>query len=469
MNNNKLKFFEKVGYGIGDTASNLFWQTFTFYLLYFYTDVFGLEAAAAGFMFFVVRIIDTFFDPVMGMIADRTHSRWGKFRPYLLWIAVPFGLLGFLTFLNPGLAGSAKVVYAYITYTAMMLIYSAINVPYGALMGVMTSDPLERTSLSSFRFVFAFIGGMIVQKFTLNFVRFFGGVDPTTGKVLNEQLGFSSTMGLYAILAILLFIGTFLLTRERVKPVSEENNSLSTDLSDLLKNKPWVLLTLVGIFTLTYVSIRNGSIIYYFKYYVKDSYTLLGHQFNNNDLTSWFMVLGTLASIAGTMSLRKFSNWFGKKNVYLGAMLIATIVTSIYYFLSPKQVMLMFVLQILVNFIVGPTMAVIWAMYADTADYSEWKTGRRATGLVYSSATMAQKFGWSIGGALAGFLLAYFGFKANIVQTAEAEKGIKLLISVLPAVGSILAASVMLFYKLDEKTMKGIEIELENRRTSVQS
>ena len=212
-----LRFSEKIGYGFGDLASCLFWQTFTVFLLFFYTDVFGIAAAAAGTMIGVVRIIDLFADPVMGMIGDRTKTRWGKFRPYLLWVALPFGLIGFLTFYSPDLSATGKLTYAYITYGAMMLVYTAINIPYGALMGVVTPDSLERTKLSSYRFLGAFTGNMIVQTFTVGLVKHFGAG--------NDKLGYRYAIGIYAVSAVLLFLGTFSLTRERVLPPRDQQTS----------------------------------------------------------------------------------------------------------------------------------------------------------------------------------------------------------------------------------------------------
>ena len=458
----KISVVEKSAYGLGDMASNLFYQTFTMFLLYFYTDVFGISAAAAGTMFLVVRMLDTFYDPLVGMLADRTKSRYGKFRPWILYTVVPFGVIGFLTFYTPELAMSSKLVYAYVTYTAMMFIYSTINVPYGALMAVMTSNSLERTSLSAFRSISAFIGGIIVQACTLKLVHFFGLLKSNIDGSANEQFGFSAAMGIYSILAVVMFFTTFLLCKERVKPVSDEKNSLKIDIKDLFSNVPWLILTLVGIMTCLYVAIRNGSIIYYFKYYVNNNGTanLFGFNIGADALVSTFMVVGTACSILGTIMLRPMAAWIGKKKVYIASMALGTVLSVIYYFLGKDQISLMFLFQALCNFAVGPAMAMMWSMYADTADYSEWKTGRRATGLIYSSANFAQKFGWSIGGAIAGYLLAYFGFVANAPVTPETEKGVRILFSFMPAIWSTIAVFVLFFYKLDEKKVIEINEEL---------
>lgn len=459
---NKISIFEKAAYGLGDMASNLFYQTFTMFLLYFYTDVFGITAAAAGTMFLVVRMLDTFYDPLVGVLADRTKSKYGKFRPWILYTVIPFGVVGFLTFFTPDIATNAKLVYAYITYTAMMFIYSTINVPYGALMAVMSSNSLERTSLSAFRSISAFLGGLVVQGFTLKLVNYFGLLKTHADGTVNEQFGFSVAMGIYSVLSVIMFLTTFFMCKERIKPINETSNSLKEDIRDLFKNVPWLILTVVGIMTCLYVAIRNGSIIYYFKYYANNAETasLFGYEIGADALISAFMVAGTAFSILGTVLLKPMAALIGKKNVYILSMALGSILSIAYFFLSKDQITLMFVFQALCNFAVGPAMAMMWSMYADTADYSEWKNGRRATGLIYSSANFAQKFGWSIGGAIAGYLLAYFGFVANAPVTPETEKGVKILFSFMPAIWSLIAVVALFFYKLDEDKVKEINEEL---------
>lgn len=458
----KISVVEKAAYGMGDMASNLFYQTFTMFLLYFYTDVFGITAAAAGTMFLVVRMLDTFYDPLVGLMADRTKSKYGKFRPWILYTVVPFGVIGFLTFYTPELATNAKLVYAYVTYTAMMFIYSTINVPYGALMAVMTNNSLERTSLSAFRSISAFVGGLIVQGLTLKLVNYFGLIQANADGSANEQFGFSAAMGIYSVLAVIMFMTTFFFCKERVQPVSDEKSALKNDLKDLFSNVPWLILTLVGVMTCLYVAIRNGSIIYYFKYYVNNVGTaeLFGFKLGADTLVSTFMVVGTACSIIGTILLRPMAAWVGKKRVYIGSMTLGTILSVGYYFLDKDQISIMFLFQALCNLAIGPAMAMMWSMYADTADYSEWKTGRRATGLIYSSANFAQKFGWSIGGAIAGYLLAYYGFVANAPVTTETENGVQVLFAIMPAFWSVIAVIALLFYKLDEQKVIDINKEL---------
>ena len=443
---NKLSVREKISYGLGDTASNFYWQMFMSFILFFYTDVFGIPAVVAGTMLLITRIWDTAIDPVMGVIADRTNTKWGKFRPYLLWMAIPIGVVGVLTFTTPHLSTNGKIVYAYITSTLMMAAYTAINTPYSALMGVLTPNSLERTSVSSYRFVLAFVAIFIVQGTTLPLVQHFGKGDQATG--------FQWTMVVFSAVAVVLFIFTFLNTSERVHPPKDQKSSIKSDLRDLLHNRPWMVLFVIGIFALSYNSLRSGSIIYYFKYYM-----------NNEIMASAFMVSGTIAAIAGVMVTKYLSKLLGKRRLYMVLWGIVSLLTMLFYFIPKENIGLVFAAHILISLILGPTAPLIWAMYADTADYSEWKTGRRATGLVFSAATFAQKLGWAIGGAVTGWLLAYFGFVANVVQTQGAQDGIRLMMSVIPAVGGIMAALAMWFYTLDEPLMVKIERELTSRKT----
>ena len=447
MNNETLKLTvkEKISYGLGDTASNFYWQMFMSFILFFYTDVFGIPAAVAGTMLLITRMWDTGIDPIMGVIADRTNTRWGKFRPYLLWMALPIGIIGVLTFTTPDLSLSGKIVYAYVTSTLMMAAYTAINTPYSALMGVLTPNSLERTSVSSYRFVLAFVAIFIVQGTTLPLVQYFGKG--------NQAVGFQWTMVVFSAVAVVLFVFTFLNTRERVHPPKDQKSSIKSDLRDLLRNRPWMVLFFIGIFALSYNSIRSGSIIYYFKYYVGDEI-----------MTSAFMVSGTIAAIVGVMATKYLSKLLGKRKLYMVLWGTVSVLTGLFYFIPKENVTWIFASHVVISFILGPTAPLIWAMYADTADYSEWKSGRRATGLVFSAATFAQKLGWAIGGAITGWLLAYFGFVANVVQTQGAQDGIRLMMSVIPAIGGVLATIGAWFYTLDEPLMEKIEQDLTSRK-----
>ncbi|MGC8824746.1 MAG: MFS transporter [Bacteroidales bacterium] len=727
----KLSLKEKLGYATGDFASNLFWQPFTIFLLYYYTDIFGLSAAAVGTMFLITRIWDTFFDPLVGIVADRTQTRWGKFRPYLLWLAIPFGAIGAITYLAPDLSQGGKLIFAYVTYTLMMMIYSLINVPYSALLGVISPDPHARESAASYKFVFAFLAGIVVQAATLplvnqlgkddtqivqaqlvgdklilhekstgsariivaatdstgaskstefvvkilkqdltppkinkqptidtlwagfkkreidllpyfkvssqevlkfdaqsdnprvakvsvkdnkliliekgkglatitvnasnragtatlsfpiviseegnTFPRVVGQLEPVTLQrnfkthilpleniftddagdalhyfatstdpkvvgvtvkndqlvikevglgvshiivyaydsrggfasdtltirilqsgnnppvvghplpnlifekgfttdtlalasvfsdfdggtltyavtVVNEAKGYFHTMSVFAIVAIIMFLVTFATTRERVQPISEKVSSIKDDLKDLLQNKPWLALFALSIFMQIYVAVRQSAIIYYFKYYV-----------GNTQLASWYLVAGTLASLAGAFLIQFAAKKYGKKSSFIVLIIMGSLFTILTYYVKPDQLLPMFALQTILQFFTGPLSPLLWAMYTDSADYSEWKTGRRATGLILSASVFSLKFGWAIGSAITGWLLAYFGFQANVLQNAHAQEGIRLLISYIPTIGLLLAGFTMLFYQLNEKTLAQMTAELAQRRNA---
>jgi GPH family glycoside/pentoside/hexuronide:cation symporter len=462
--NARLSVFEKTGYAFGDAASNLFWMTFIFFQTKFYTDVFFYTPDAAlersllqklAYLLLLTRFLDMGFDIFMGMLGDRTRTRWGKFRPYLLWMAIPFGVISVLTFTTPSFGPNGKLLYAYITLTLMMMVYSAINIPYSALMGVISPDSQERTSVSSYRFVAAFSAGMVVQYSTLYLVDFFGKVQPGMSSqtlAAAQARGYQFTMGLYAVAAVLLFFLTFALTRERIQP-AQEKTSLGTDLKDLLRNRPWVILFTMGTLTVCSVAIRNGAILYYFQYYV-----------GNEKLAASYMVLGGLMSLLGSIGIQYVTKFFGRKNTYTGCVVLATVFLGLSFWVSPSQVSLMFVYQILYNLVMGPTSVVLWAMFADTADYSEWRTGHRATGLVFSAAGMSNKLGWTIGGPLTVWLLAQFGYQANAVQTPQAMNGIVFLLTWIPAIATALTGIGLMFYRLNESTTKKIQAELQARK-----
>ena len=415
MISQKLKLKEKIGYGFGDAASSMFWKLFSMYLMFFYTDVFGISATLVGTMFLVTRIWDAAFDPFVGILGDRTETRWGKFRPYLLWIAVPFGIIGVLTFTTPSFSESGKVIYAFVTYSLMMMIYSMINVPYASLMGVMTADGKERTSLATFRFIFAFGGSLLVLALAEPLVDIFSKL----GGTVNLQQGWQLAAVVFAIIAITFFMFTFSWTRERIKPVTTKT-SLKKDLNDLLHNTPWFILLGAGIAAIFFNSIRDGAAIYYFKYYIQGQSAFSIKAVNLTiTLSSLYFVLGQAANIVGVVLAKPVSDRIGKKYTFLYAMLFATVFSIGFYWLDRSSVNLIFVFQFLISMSAGIIFPLVWSMYADAADYSEWKTGRRATGLVFSASSMSQKFGWTLGGALAGWLLGYYGFKANVVQTED--------------------------------------------------
>jgi len=432
--------------------------------MFFYTDVFGISAAAVGTMFLVTRIWDSLNDPMMGIIADRTHTKWGKFRPYLFFGAIPFGLIGFITFLSPDLSESGKLIYAYVTYTLMMMAYTAVNVPYSSLMGVMTNSSSEKTSLASFRFIGAFSGGLLVAATANGMVSYFGkeanGAD-------NMGLGFQWTIGIYAILAAILFVVTFLGTKERLSVTSAPESNLKLDLKDMAKNAPWFIMLGASISILIFNSLRDGSIIYYFKYYVGDQ-TVFGTEFSYETLSSSYMSIWIGTNILGVLFAEPLAKKLGKKNAFQISVLTSAVLSIAIFFLDPNQVILLFLLNILIGISAGIVLPLIWSMYADIADYSEWKNGRRATGLIFSSSSMSQKFGWTLGGAITGWMLSGFGFEPNIVQTEQTLFGIKFIMSIAAGIGALLASVFLYFYSLDEKSMNQIESELAVMRTQHQ-
>ena len=460
----KLTFGEKTGYAFGDAASNLFWMTFVYFQSKFYTDVFFYTPDAKledtllkklAVLLLLTRIFDMGFDLFMGVMGDRTRTRWGKFRPYLLWFAVPFGIISFLTFTTPGFSPNGKLIYAYITLSLFMMVYSAINIPYSALMGVISPDSQERTSVSSYRFAFAFGAGLVVQSLTLYLVDYFGRVKPEMGGMLlatAKAHGYQLTMGIYAVVAVALFFLTFALTKERIQPAPQKT-SLRRDLTDLVSNVPWLILFFVGTLTVCAVAIRGGAILYYFQYYV-----------GNEKLAATFMVAGTLMSLLGTIAIQHVTKFAGRKATYIGLAVLGSVFLVVSYWVRPEQVALMFVFQVLYSAVTGPTSAVLWAMFADSADYSEWRTGRRATGLIFSAAGMSNKLGWAIGGPMAVWLLASFGYQASVAQTPHALHGILLLFTVIPAAGFLLTGLGLVFYPLNEARMKKLQGELQARQ-----
>ena len=452
---------ERISYGLGDFASSMFWKLFSMFLLFFYTDVFGISAAAVGTMFLVTRIWDAANDPIMGLLSDRTQTRWGKFRPYLLFIALPFGIIGVLTFTTPDLSQSGKLIYAYITYSMMMMVYTAVNVPYASLMGVMTNDPGERTTLASYRFIGAFTGGLFVTATANYLVDYFG----KNGQ--EQATGFQWTVTVYAVLAAILFMLTFAGTRERLKPAKSQQSSLKEDLKDLAGNKPWFIMLGASIAILIFNSLRDGSILYYFKYYVQDQTTVIfgtEYSFSHTALSSAYMSIWLGTNIIGVVLAKPISARLGKKRTFSWSAILSALFSFILFFIQPDQLGLIFLSNILIGISAGIVLPLAWSMYADIADYSEWKSGRRATGLIFSSSSMSQKFGWTLGGAVTGWLLAAFGFEANAAQSEEALLGIRLMISVIAGLGALLSFAFIRFYKLDEAFMNTVVAELEKLR-----
>lgn len=454
----RLTTREIIGYGLGDTAANLFLQMFNYYLMIYYTDVFGIPAAAAGLVIIVTRAWDTAIDPVMGILADRTKTRWGRFRPYMIWGAIPFGLAGILAFTNPQFNETGKVIWAFATYSMLMLMFTFINTPYNALMSVLTPDIKQRLKISSFKFVFAYLGGIIVTLFAKDMIESLGGG--------NEQAGYTNTAIIFGVGAIILTLVSFFSTKERVVPIPSQKSSVKEDLKDLKNNMPWILLLFINVFVVASISMRQGASAYYFKYFVEQkelALTLFGRTFRP-DIVSAFNATGHIAMMLGVILIGIFTKNIEKKRLYVIVMMVASLATFPFYFLTGTNTTAMFAFQFLINLTCGSTGVLVWAMYADIIDYSDWKNNRNATGLIFSASIMTQKLGWTVGGAGVGLLLSYFGFKANLVQSSTSMGGIVLMMSVLPAICTLAASVLMLFYKLDNGFMTRISEELAVRR-----
>jgi GPH family glycoside/pentoside/hexuronide:cation symporter len=445
-----LTFKEKLGYGLGDTASHFVWDMVGFWLLFFYTDVYKIPAAAAGTIMLIARFWDMGIDPVIGIISDRTRTRWGKFRPYILFGALPYAVLAILTFTTPDLGVTGKIIYAGATYVLLMTAYAAVNLPYSSLAAVMTADTYERDHLNTYRFICAFSGQLVVTGLALWLAKFFGGGD--------KAQGFQYTLVLFGFLSLVFFFITFKTSKERVQPLKSLEGSIKEDIKGLFKNRPWIILAIVGIVSFVMFAMQNAAIVYYFKYYV-----------GNEDSVQSFNVIGTIAlivalSIVALPFSKPLLRRFGNKNVFIASSLISGVFFILLYLPGEKNVITIYVLNILAKMAYAPAVPLLWTMIADSADYSEWKSGRRATGLYFSAATFAQKAGWGIGAAITAWLLSAFNYVPNAIQTQTALTGIKLLVSVIPGVLYMSCALFMIFYNIDSQTTDQMKRDLETRR-----
>ncbi len=449
-----LTFKEKVGYGLGDMASNFYMGFFGLFLLYYYTDVFGISPAAAATMLLVTKIVDAVSDPAMGLIADRTDSRWGKYRPYLLFVAVPYALLGYLLFLGPELSDIGKLIYAYVTYTLVMLAYTAINVPYSALLAVISPVAEERTKATQFRFVFASLGTLCVGAFATPLVGLLGGGD--------EVLGFRLTIILFAVLSVMIFWITFASTRERVRP-THHDSTIGEDFSALLQNISWIVLVATGILVVVGLVARFASIVFYLKYYLQDGGESIFLIF---DKTALLTSCGLIGQLIGALMTPMLAARFEKHHLVLCMNLLHAVLLGICFTIPPDQYALIVIVHSLGIFTFGVIITLLFSMYTDCAEYGEWKTGKNTAGLTVSASMFSLKFGSAVGGALPGFMLAWFGFVANEVQTDTAITGIRLMFNVLPAIFFVAAGLLMYLYRIDRNTLTQIEAELHDRRSA---
>jgi len=436
---------EKVGYAVGDLGFNFYWANISAFLLFFYTEVFGISAAIAGTMMLITKIFDAFTDPAMGALADRTKTRFGKFRPYLLWAALPMAAAGVLTYTTPNIGEQGKVIWAYGTYTMMMMIYTVLNIPYSALSGVITAKSQERTRLISFRFIAAFAGTILVNYFTLDLVEILGKG--------NENLGWQLTMVLYGLVAAILYVIVFLTTRERISPPPKQNTSVSSDLKDLLNNRPWLVLFSLALLIMITITMRAGASIYYVIYYLEKP-----------ELVKFFLTAYGVALGVGAAVTPIFTRFIDKKQLMIILMSLTGILSISFYFIPASNITLIFIVHILIGFVLGPKSPLAYSMYADTADYTEWKTGRRATAMTFSAANFSQKLGGALASFIIGSVLASMGYVAKEAQSDASKMGIVLVISVIPGIFALLAALLMKFYTLDNKSLSKVQHELNERK-----
>ena len=468
----KLSIGEKVGFACGDLASNLYFQTFMTFMPIFYTDIFGLTTGTLFWMFLLSKIFDAVNDPIMGMLADRTNTRWGKYRPFILFGAIPFGIMGILTFTTPDFPYAYKVIYAALTYNAVMMLYTLVNVPYCSLMGVMTSNTADRTVLSSYRFVGVFIGQFIAFYCVGILPRILGGSNVATAK------GYQITMIILSVAVIILLYITFFSAKERVYPPKGQKNPMGRDLKDLILNRPWLMIGSATFFQLIFIAIYSGARTYYFKYYVTaGQVTLFGIHLDwtQDTLATAYMISGAIVTIFGVMATKIITRIFGKAFTYWGFLAVAGITTVLYYFLKPEDLNLIFGLNLIRSFALGPVSAMQWAMFTDCADYNEWKTSRRATALMMAASLFFLKLGLAIGASAIVKILDWYNYVGKTVvdgveipapatQSPEAVHGIIMLNSIYPAIFTLLGVAVMLFYPLSARKMLEIEGDLLTRR-----
>lgn len=490
----KLSVREKVGYSLSDASANFVFQLLIIFQAGFYTDVMGISAVALGTMLLLVRFSDAVTDPLMGYIADRTNHRWGKFRPWLLWSAIPFAFLFWLAFTVPDLSGNRLLLYAFFTYALLMMAYTMNNVPYASLTGVMTGNSSERTSISAYRFFAAMAAAFIVQGLTLPLVGRFGGGD--------DARGWSITIGIYACIAVVFFVITFFSVKERVKPPPQQKPNFKQDVRDIRQNAPWVAMFAMTLFVFVMLSLRGSSYYYYFTYYVDADATRLF--LDRIGLTAtgaadeargvWFSILdafgmivrpemnpsavgfsvfnmtGNLVNIIGVLMAKPLADRFGKKRVFVIGLAGTAIFQALFYVLGPTEVGMMFVFTILIQLCYGPTIPLLWAMIADTADYSEWKHHRRATGFVYAGIIFALKAGLGVGGALAGWILAGYGYELATAHTPQVREGIRMMASIYSSIPVAIGAILMfIYYKIDLRIEHTMSDELAARREQYES
>ena len=438
---------EIVGYGLGDMGFNFYWTNIATFLLIFYTDVYGITAAAAATMLFVVKIANAFTDPLIGALADRTRTRWGQYRPFLLFMPLPLAVVGVLTYSTPDFGPTGKLAWAYATYLLLMTLYTSANLPYAALSGVITADARERNAVNASRFIAGFAGGTLVTAASPRLVQWLGAGDAARGWTL--------TMVVWSLAAAAIFAITFSTTSERVQPVQASPSTVRQDLADLRSNKPWILLFFLALIIMGGITLRMTSAAYYFKYVV-----------NRPELLATFVPAYLLAAAAGTAMTPLLTRWVDKRKLMIGLMLASTVLSTAFLFVPNDAIVLMYVLQVALGLALGPKSPLSFSMLADSADYNEWRHGRRATAMTFAASSFAQKLGTAVAVAVIGALFSALGYVPNATQSAQSQTGIIWLMSVIPAAFTLMAAVLMVFYTLDNPTMARIQADLARRKSS---
>ncbi|MEI7181802.1 MFS transporter [Pectobacterium carotovorum] len=449
MKNNALSVKEKIGYGMGDAGCNMIGGAIMLFLSYFYTDIYGLSPALVGTLLLSIRVIDAVTDPIMGAIADRTQSRWGRFRPYLLWVCVPYVLFSVLMFTTPDWSYNGKVIYAFVTYFLMSLTYTAINIPYCSLGGVITADPHERVSCQSYRFIMVGIATLILSSTLLPMAEWFGGED--------KARGYQMSMGVMAIIALFMFLFCFATVQERIKPAIPTNDALKADLRDVWKNDQWPRILLLTLCNVCPGFIRMAATMYYVTWVMGKSASF----------ASLFISLGVVGMMFGSALAKPLTDRFCKLKVFFWVNIVLAIFSSAFYFFNPHLTSFILVMYFLLNVLHQIPSPLHWSLMADVDDYGEWKTGKRITGISFSGNLFFLKVGLAIAGAMVGFLLSYYGYDANAPQqNAEAMNGIIMLFTLIPGVGYLITAGVVRLLKVDRELMQQIQIDLEKRRNN---
>ncbi|WP_229429303.1 MFS transporter [Massilia sp. ST3] len=440
-----LGWREKLSYGVADMGFNFFWTNVATFLLIFYTDTFGISAAAAATLMSVIKIVNAFTDPMIGAAADRTATRFGKFRPYLVWMSIPLGAAAVLTYTTPDLEGDAKLAWAYGTYLMMMVCYTCVNIPYNALSGVMSADPQERSTINGLRFIFAFAGSTLVTAATPSMVQWLGAGD--------EARGWQLTMFAWSVAAALLFLVTFLNTRERVAPMPGQKSDVRRDILDLMANRPWMVLFVLALVIMVTITLRTTTAAYYFKYVV-----------NRPELMASFVPTYMVAAAIGAACTPLLTRFVDKRVLMIVLMSATAILSSAFFFIPPERIDLMFALQAGLGLVLGPKSPLAFSMYADTADYNEWRTGRRATAMTFAAATFSQKLGTALAVAVIGSVFTALGYVPNAAQSTGSQAGIVWLMSFVPAAFALAAVLTMCFYNLDAKQLARMQAELAARK-----